>query len=245
MPADASPQCEELLGGGQSVGEVVTGWVGKSATVHQPTYTCSRRRGTARDKQDIQSLCVMSRTRRHCTSGAALRVPSSDPIRRTGRSYLADWERDETFCRESARGSQSRFSRGSASLRSAGSRCVTRAATGDQPHNLARVGDAGRRSLRRERCRCGGARCSRLRVSCRDRRARQVGVEFAATARPRAPRTDAPQRSRRRRHRAGHAGPVAHHRCLATPRAPPDPGSPHGRQSQSAARCRYVGRGVQ
>jgi hypothetical protein len=40
------PRCREPLGGGQSVGEVVTGWVGESATVHPSPYTCSRIAGT-------------------------------------------------------------------------------------------------------------------------------------------------------------------------------------------------------
>jgi hypothetical protein len=46
-----SPNAGEPLGGGQSVGEVVTGWVGVSATVHHSPYTCSRTapNGYARD----------------------------------------------------------------------------------------------------------------------------------------------------------------------------------------------------
>jgi hypothetical protein len=40
------PRCREPLGGGQSVGEVVTGRVGESATVHESPYTCSRIAGT-------------------------------------------------------------------------------------------------------------------------------------------------------------------------------------------------------
>ncbi len=43
------PDAGEPLGGGQSVGEVVTGWVGKSATVHPSSYTCSRTTPNARD----------------------------------------------------------------------------------------------------------------------------------------------------------------------------------------------------
>jgi hypothetical protein len=46
MPVDANSQGREFVGGGQSVGEVVTGWVGKSATVYQGAYTCSRKTGT-------------------------------------------------------------------------------------------------------------------------------------------------------------------------------------------------------
>jgi hypothetical protein len=49
MPVDANPQRREFVGGGQSVGEVVTGWVGKSATVCQSAYTCSRKTGTRKN----------------------------------------------------------------------------------------------------------------------------------------------------------------------------------------------------
>ena len=50
MPVDANPQCREFVSGGQSVGEVVTGWVGSSATVYQSQYTCSRKTGTRKNE---------------------------------------------------------------------------------------------------------------------------------------------------------------------------------------------------
>jgi hypothetical protein len=49
MPVNANSQGREFVGGGQSVGEVVTGWVGKSATVYEGAYTCSRKTGTRKN----------------------------------------------------------------------------------------------------------------------------------------------------------------------------------------------------
>jgi len=50
MPVNANSQHREFVGGGQSVGGVVTGWVGLSATVYQQPYTCSRKAGTRKNE---------------------------------------------------------------------------------------------------------------------------------------------------------------------------------------------------
>jgi hypothetical protein len=85
-------------------------------------------------------------------SGAARRVPSSDPIRRTGCPCLADRENDETFCGEYARGFRPRFSGCPSSFRCARSTCVACPARDDQPDAVARACDACHRSLQPERC---------------------------------------------------------------------------------------------
>ena len=76
------PRCREPLGGGQSVGEVVTGWVGESATVHHSPYTCSRIAGThsVRTRQTSPSIAL-----RDVANPATLRVRcgSSSPLLRS------------------------------------------------------------------------------------------------------------------------------------------------------------------
>jgi hypothetical protein len=86
------------------------------------------------------------------TLGAALRVPSSDPVRRTGRLYMADRENDATLCRESPRGSHARRSGCPATLRCARSIRVPRSAGRDQPGTVTRSNGTCRRPLPRRRC---------------------------------------------------------------------------------------------
>jgi hypothetical protein len=76
------PRCREPLGGGQSVGEVVTGRVGESATVHPSPYTCSRIAGThaVRTRQTSHSIAL-----RDVENPATLHVRcgSSSPLLRS------------------------------------------------------------------------------------------------------------------------------------------------------------------
>ena len=82
MPADACPPLQGTTWRRPIVGEVVTGWVGESATVHHSPYTCSRIAGThaVRTRQTSHSIAL-----RDVENPATLRVRcgSSSPLLRS------------------------------------------------------------------------------------------------------------------------------------------------------------------
>src|SRR5918994_2133715 len=77
-PVDANPHCGKPLGGGQSVGEVVTGWVGEVSDRPPVTYTCSSR-GTIRCSLSTaaQGRSAALIAPRSCSSVPGLAQPSA------------------------------------------------------------------------------------------------------------------------------------------------------------------------